>query len=74
MKKITLFMIALLATLALTACGGGSTSASNNYPNPVVTDNANPPVYPANPKTPSGKLIIDNGRGTMNNQDTEQLK
>ena len=76
MKNTILLVTTLLSATVLTACGGGGTTSvtQNNYPDPTITDNANPPIYSANPQTPSGKLIIDNGRGTMNNQDTEQLK
>jgi len=75
MKNIILLITTLLSAVVLTACGGGGTTASNsNYANPTITNNANPPVHSVNPKTPSGKLIIDSGRGTINNQDTEQLE
>ena len=75
MKNIILLISTLSSAVVLSACGGGGTdTAANNYASPTVTDNANPPLYSANPKTPSGKLIIDSGRGILNNQDTEQLE
>jgi hypothetical protein len=60
MKNIILISTALLCSAMLTACGGGSDTAG---------------ITPSNP-TPStnGKLVIDNGRGTTNNQDTERVK
>lgn len=67
MKKITQLSVALLITGVLTACGGGggSTTPSNS------TNNSN---NTSNPTTDSAGLIIDNGRGTVNNQDTEKPK
>ena len=61
MKKITLFITAVFCTIVLTACGGGGSETAG--------------IAPINPTTStSGKLIIDNGRGTTNNQDTERVK
>ena len=73
MKNIKLLITAIFSVVVLSACGGGGTSsATNNLAGPIMTDNPNHPI--ANPRTPSGKLIIDSGRGTINNQDTEQLE
>ncbi len=64
MKKITLFITAVFCTIVLTACGGGGSETAGVAP-----------TNPSNPTTStSGKLIIDNGRGTTNNQDTERVK
>ncbi len=60
MKKITLFITVLFYSVVLTACGGGS----------KVADTPSNPVTP--PPSADGKLVIDNGRGTSNNQDTEK--
>jgi major membrane immunogen (membrane-anchored lipoprotein) len=62
MKKKIGISAVLLLTMLLTACGGGSDVANNN------------PTDPTAPTDKSGKLIIDNGRGTTNNQDTERVK
>ncbi len=68
MKKITFFATVLFCSVVLVACGGGS----------EVADTPSNPSNPSNPgtQTPSadGKLVIDNGRGTSNNQDTEKPK
>ncbi|MCF6189636.1 MAG: hypothetical protein L3J51_04085 [Cocleimonas sp.] len=61
MKKIIQLGSALFVSIVITACGGGGTDTAGNND-------------PANPPTESGKLIIDNGRGTTNNQDTERVK
>ena len=60
MKKIIQLGTALFVSIVITACGGGGTDTAGNN---------NPP-----PSVESGKLIIDNGRGTTNNQDTERVK
>jgi len=60
MKKLIQLSAAIFVSIVITACGGGGTDTADN-PNP-----ADPTV--------SGKLIIDNGRGTTNNQDTERVK
>ncbi len=62
MKKIIQLGSALFVAIVITACGGGGTDTAGN------TDPTNPPSESA------GKLIIDNGRGTTNNQDTERVK
>ena len=59
MKKTIQLTITFLLSLALIACGGGDKVADNGS---VIT----PTTHDA------GKLIIDNGRGTVNNQDTER--
>ena len=60
MKKLIQLSAALFVSLVITACGGGGTDTAGNN---------NPP-----PSVEAGKLIIDNGRGTTNNQDTERAK
>lgn len=62
MKQITGITTTFLITILLTACGGGG------------SDGATTPSTPSTPDTQSdsGTLIIDNGRGTTNNQDTEK--
>ena len=61
MKNLTLLATALLCSVVLTACGGGSADTAG--------------VSPGNPSpSTTGKLVIDNGRGTVNNQDTERVK
>jgi len=61
MKKLTLFISPLFYMVILTACGGGGTDSAN--------------ITPVNPMpSTSGKIVIDNGRGTSNNQDTERPK
>lgn len=62
MKKIIQLGFALFVAIVITACGGGGTDTAGN------TSPTNPPSESA------GKLIIDNGRGTTNNQDTERAK
>ncbi len=64
MKKLTILSITFLLSIGLTACGGGGSETASVAP-----------TNPSNP-TPSntGKLIIDNGRGTVNNQDTERAE
>lgn len=62
MKNITLFSTVFLLSVVLTACGGGASSGGG-----VIA----PPVNPNLPNPSSSELIIDNGRGTVNNQDTE---
>lgn len=46
--------------VVLTACGGGGSETAGVTSNPTTST--------------SGKLVIDNGRGTTNNQDTERVK
>jgi hypothetical protein len=53
----------ILLTMLFTACGGGGADIAGGNNN-----------NPSNPIDQSGKLIIDNGRGTTNNQDTERVK
>ncbi|MEE9309885.1 MAG: hypothetical protein V3U64_02610 [Cocleimonas sp.] len=63
MKKLTLLITALVCSVVLTACGGGESNVAS-----VQTNHGTPP------KSIEGKMIIDNGRGTTNNQDTERVK
>lgn len=63
MKKLIQVSTALLVSIVITACGGAGDGGTNVIKKPD-------PVDP----TESGKLIIDNGRGTTNNQDTERVK
>ncbi len=71
MKKITLISVICFASLGLTACGGGKSNASVDTNTPAVSTNT-----PTTPSTNSShsELIIDNGRGVTNNQDTERVK
>ena len=57
MKHLTLLIMALSCSVVLTACGDSETGSVTPPPPPGET---------------GGKLIIDNGRGTVNNQDTEK--
>lgn len=59
MKQITGITTIFLITILLTACGGGGSD--------VATTPSTPDT-----QSDSGTLIIDNGRGTTNNQDTEK--
>jgi hypothetical protein len=60
MKNLSLLGIAVLMATMLTACGGGSAGTAGGS-TPGVT------------QTPSDsdELILNGGRGTVNNQDTE---
>jgi len=55
MKKLIQLSTAVFVSIVITACGGGTDTAGTNPP----------------PSKTAGKLIIDSGRGTVNNQDTE---
>jgi len=68
MKKVILFATALICSVVLSACGGGSNVTSVDTSTGVTTNPGTPP------KSIEGKMIIDNGRGTTNNQDTERVK
>lgn len=68
MKNLKLFSISIIFSSLLVACGGAEKSASTGggnggggNPNPIIA-----------PSTNSDSLIIDNGRGLVNNQDTEK--
>lgn len=65
MKNIIFMSTVLLLSAVLSACGGGGESAAVETANPGK-------INPGTPK--AGNLIIDNGRGTTNNQDTERVK
>ena len=65
--SVTLSTVAI--SLTLTGCGGGG---SNSVAAPSST--SNPPATTPPATSDTGKLIIDNGRGTSNNQDTERPK
>ena len=62
MKKSTLLGVAILVATALSACGGGGSSAVGN---------TNTTPIPQTPNTPTAVidlgLIIDSGRGVINN-------
>ena len=59
MKNIIFMSTVFLLSMVLSACGGGGESAAE-------TTNSG--------TSKAGNLIIDNGRGTTNNQDTERVK
>jgi len=59
MKKLIQLSSVLLVSIVITACGGGGDTKVSDNPNGTAN---------------AGKLIIDNGRGTTNNQDTERAK
>ncbi len=63
MKNSSLITTAVLLSMTLSACGGGS--ASSGTSNPTATQT------PPNPQN-SDELILNSGRGTVNNQDTEK--
>lgn len=67
MKKIIQMMTALLLSSLLVACGGGGGSETG------ATGTGNTTVV-VNPNASYGELVIDNGRGVTNNQDTERVK
>jgi len=88
MKNTIRFSMALCVISVLTACGGGGKSsneaadiASPSSPSAPATSAPSTPAT-SNPSTPnastdsasSSDLIIDNGRGTSNNQDTESAE
>ena len=64
MKKFTIFSTMILLSSLMVACGGGGSSSAGNG-----NGGANP-----TPTTNTDSLIIDNGRGTVNNQDTEKSR
>ena len=78
MKNLTQILTVLMASIILTACGGAaSTSASTPATNTPATNTpapstSTPPATNPEPADDAGELIIDNGRGTSNNQDTER--
>ena len=63
MKNLSLFVMIILSAITLGACGGGAGAGESGAP--IVT---HAPSDPAN----SEELILNSGRGTVNNQDTEQ--
>jgi hypothetical protein len=65
MKNLILLTTALVCSVVLTACGGGGSE---------LADSNATPNYGTPPNSIEGKMIIDNGRGTTNNQDTERVK
>lgn len=85
MKHLKLLSTAIFISIALTACGGGATTSTSNgeaeNTTAAPTETNSPSSTPASPEAPSttpgndeetsGEIIIDNGRGTTNNQDTE---
>ena len=68
-KKLNRSAMALFVTLFITACGGGADSPLSQ---PQANNNSVSNPDPAN--NGSESLIIDNGRGLSNNQDTEKPK
>ncbi len=71
---ISMFVVLFSATL-LVGCGGGESGSSSASTTTTTTPETTTPevVAPTTPieTTPSYDLVIDNGRGTTNNQDTE---
>jgi len=65
MKKFTIFTTMILLSSLMVACGGGGSGGNSGGGN--GNGGANPP-----PAANTDSLIIDNGRGTVNNQDTER--
>ncbi len=63
MKNLSLFGMAALIVTMLSACGGGS-ATGNAGSSPGATQT------PTNPDA----LILNSGRGTVNNQDTEKAQ
>ena len=62
MKHLTVFAMLILTSMMLGACGGGSAGGA-----------ASSPVTQTPPNAGSAEqLILNSGRGTVNNQDTEQ--
>ena len=59
MKKVTVFTTAFICSVVLSACGGSGSDVAS--------------VPPTNPSS-DAKLVIDNGRGTTNNQHAEKGK
>ena len=76
MKNLTLIMTALVASVVLTACGGASSPSATSNTDTTATPTPAAPTPTTNNPVPveddAGELIIDNGRGTTNNQDTER--
>lgn len=56
MKKLTMLSLSIFLASLLIACGAGGETSGGG----------------GNPKVSSDSLIIDNGRGTVNNQNTEK--
>ncbi len=71
MKILIILGLTVLTLNLLTACGGGE-STSVSVGAPTTPQTGNPQTPPSG--TSTGDLIIDNGRGTSNNQDTERAK
>ena len=65
MKNLILLSSTLFMAVALTACGGGSTTGSTSNTNASQSSTAS---------GNSDALILNSGRGTSNNQDTEQAQ
>lgn len=61
--KILLSMGILASLLTMIGCGGGADTGGTDSPN-----------VPTPSVSGSNDLIIDNGRGTSNNQDTESAQ
>ena len=61
MKNLSLLGMLILLAATLSACGGGSSTGGSSNVTPVPTNPGN-----------SDELILNSGRGTVNNQDTEQ--
>lgn len=75
MKNLTLLISVLVTAVVLTACGGASAPSATSTTETTATPAAPANPAPTNPvEVDAGELIIDNGRGTTNNQDTEQPK
>lgn len=61
MKKILSATVLAFLLSFLVGCGGGSDSSGGSTSTPTPTTDL----------SSSNSLVIDNGRGTTNNQDTE---
>jgi len=68
-KRLHNLGLAIIIAIFITACGGGADSPLSP---PQVNNNSVSNPDPTN--SDSEELIIDNGRGLSNNQDTEKPK
>jgi len=73
MKKLTILSATIVLSSLLVACGGGSGSDDSSGSGSGAGA-ATGGTGGSAPAQNSDSLIIDNGRGTTNNQDTEKPK